>query len=280
MVDTMTTWHLLLGEWDFDWSVVIGCAMLLSLYFWKIRATNLRRITYSLGVAILFIALQSSIDTLGDTYLFSAHMLQHLLLILIVPPLMLLGIPRSTAESWMKVPIIRKAESILGRPSVAWWSCMGCMSIWHLPVLYNAALANEGLHIFQHLTFLITGTMFWWPIVSPIPERRLPTLSAIFYLFAAVAENTILGIIITFMPVGYYPAYLNPPDPIGALGLIRNQWGLSAAGDQKLGGLLMWVPGCSVYFVAILLEIATWYSTPDAPYESTPELGTKVPGVV
>ncbi len=262
----MTTRYLLLAAWDFDPSVVIGCVLLVCVYFWRMRlhaVSTAKRASYVCGVGFLFLALESPIDTLGDHYLFSAHMLQHLLLILIVPPLLLYGIPRWEAERWLNVPKIAAAEKILGRPSIAWWSCILVMTLWHLPSFYNAALANEGLHVVQHLSFLITGTMFWWPILSPIPSRRLDTFPAIFYLFGAAAENTLLGIIITFMPVGYYPAYLHPVDEIGALDLIRKGWGLTAAIDQRIGGLLMWIPGCSVYFVGILFELLYWFSQPD-----------------
>ena len=219
--------------------------------------------TFTVGIAVLFVALESPLDTLADTYLFSAHMLQHLLLILIVPPLLLLGIPHQKTNSWLLLPIVRKAEGILGRAPVAWVSCMAVMTIWHLPMLYNFALAHESVHIFQHFSFLATGVMFWWPIVGTVPGRRLAAIPAVFYLFAAVMENTVLGITITFMPVGYYWAYLHPHASQDVLDLVRNGWGISAALDQKLGGLLMWVPGCSVYFAGILLELAKWYSAPE-----------------
>ena len=263
MVDAMTTRMLLETAWDIDSSVVFGCVLLLVVYFWRVRCQITKAMIFTVGVAVLFVALESPLDALADNYLFSAHMLQHLLLILIVPPFLLLGIPLEEANSWLLLPIVRKAEGVMGRPSVAWASCIVVMTVWHVPILYNFALAHESVHIFQHLSFLITGTMFWWPIVSPIPGRRLAAIPAVFYLFAAVIENTVLGITITFMPVGYYPAYLHPHASQEVLDLIRNGWGISAALDQKLGGLLMWVPGCSVYFVGILLELARWYSAPE-----------------
>lgn len=259
----MTTRRLLETAWDIDPSVICGCGLLLILYIWRVKCQIRRAVIFTVGVAVLFVALESPLDTLADNYLFSAHMLQHLMLILIVPPFLLLGIPLEEANSWLHLPIARKAEGVTGRPSVAWVSCIAVMTLWHLPILYNFALAHESVHVFQHLSFLITGTMFWWPIVGPIPGRRLAAIPAVFYLFAAVIENTMLGITITFMPVGYYLAYLHPHASQEVLELIRNGWGISAALDQKLGGLLMWVPGCSVYFVGILLELAAWYSAPD-----------------
>ena len=260
---TMTTGRLLLTAWDFDPSVCAGCALTLALYLWKVKAGPRRRCSFAAGIAVMFLALESPLDALSDNYLFSAHMAQHLLLILMVPPLLLLGIPRETAQTWLKVPVIARAERLLGRPGLAWLAAILVMTLWHLPVLYNFALAHEGVHIFQHLSFLVTATMFWWPVLHPVAESRLAIGTAVLYLFAAAAENSVLGIIITFMRVGYYPAYLHPNDELGALNLIRNGWGLSAAADQRLGGLLMWIPGCSIYFVAILAILALWYSQPD-----------------
>jgi cytochrome c oxidase assembly factor CtaG len=264
MTHSMTATKLLLTAWDFDASVCIGCAALIAVFFWKVKAEAWRRILFILGTIVLFVALESPIDALGDRYLFCVHMAQHLLLILIVPPLLISGITEETARIWLRSPRVARAESVLGKPVVAWGSCMGVMTVWHVPALYNFALTHEAVHIFQHLSFLVTATMFWWPAMHPISSRRLSIGPAILYLFAAVAENSVLGIVITFMRVGYYPAYLNPVDVYpGTLNLIRNDWGISAAYDQRLGGLLMWVPGCSVYFIAILALMARWYAQPE-----------------
>jgi cytochrome c oxidase assembly factor CtaG len=264
MTDSMTTTKLLLMAWDFDPSVCIGCVLMTAAFFWKVKAAPWRRNSFVLGIVVLFIALESPVDALGDNYLFCVHMAQHLLLILVVPPLLITGITEETARGWLQSPIVARADRVLGKPLVAWCSCMGVMTVWHVPTLYNFALAHEPVHIFQHLSFLITATMFWWPVLNPISANRLEVGPAILYLFAAVAENSVLGIIITFMRVGHYPAYLHPIDVYpGTLNLIRNGWGISPAYDQRLGGLLMWIPGCSVYFVAILALMARWYSQPD-----------------
>lgn len=265
---TMTTSHLLLTAWEPEWSINLGCIAALAIYYWKVKAGAWQRLSFIAGIGVLALSLESPLDALGDDYLFSAHMAQHLFLILIVPPLLLLGISKNSTRKWLQVPLINAAEKRLGKPWVAWFSCISVMTLWHVPVFYNYALAHEGVHVMQHLSFLVTATMFWWPVLHPLPERRLGTGAAVLYLFAAVAENSVLGIIITFMRVGHYPAYLHPEDEYGALNLIRNGWGLSAAADQRLGGLLMWIPGCSVYFVVILCLIAHWYATPDEEHVS------------
>ncbi len=249
----MTTAELMRVGWEIEPSIVAGCFVATGIYLWKVPARAWRRASFLTGILVLFLSLCSPLDSLGDDYLFSAHVAQHLLLILIVPPLLLFGIPEAVARQWMRVFAIAAAERMLGAPWPAWLAAMGTMTLWHLPLLYNYALAHESVHILQHLSFLATATMFWWPVLGPLPERRMQPETSIFYLFAAVAENSALGIIIiAFVRLGHYPAYLHPYDELGALALIRNGWGLSAAEDQRLGGLLMWIPGCSIYFVAIL----------------------------
>lgn len=260
----MTAWHILTSAWDWEPSIVVGCAALFLGYGVAVRFRFPRRAGfYVAGVAVLLLALVSPIDTLGDTYLFSAHMLQHMLLILAVPPLLLLGIPEDVTRRALTAPFLRKAEDALSNPFLAWTAGIGTMWIWHWPPLYNAALASQGIHIFEHLSFLVGATVFWWPIISPIEKLRLPPLAAVVYTFAACSAHTVLAIVLTFAPVGDYPAYLHPADPFQILPLLRNQWGLTPAVDQQWGGLLMWIPACLVYLTFILLTMARWYRSPD-----------------
>jgi putative membrane protein len=131
-------------------------------------------------------------------------------------------------------------------------------------VLYNAANANTAIHITEHMLFLVTSCMFWWPLIVPQASRALEPVPAMMYLFGAAVVSTLLGIVITFLPVGLYHPYLHPSDELGALHLVRVVWGITPVEDERLAGLLMWVPGCSVYFVALLFKLARWYETPDA----------------
>lgn len=257
----MTGAELLLKGWDWEPSVVIGCAALSIGYLALMRRSPSHRIFYFLGgVVILLLDLVSPIDLLGDQYLFSAHILQHFVLALVVPPLLLAGIPRSLAERALEKPALAWWEREIGRPPVSWLLGIGTMIFWHIPVLFNAALANDGLHILQHLSFLISGTIFWWPVLTTAENRRMPPLTAISYLFSACLSCSLLGAALTFARPGLYPAYLNPEDRLGILPLLRNDWGLDRQNDQQFGGLLMWVPGCFVYLSAILATIARWYS--------------------
>lgn len=267
----MTARQLLLTAWDWEPSVVIGCAGLLVLYFLYVRPRHMGRATlFVSGVVLLLLDLVSPIDALSDNYLFSVHMIQHLVLIVVVAPLLIAGISREWATSLLARTPAGEVERVLSKPMIAWGTAAAALALWHIPYLYNLALSHESIHIVQHLTFLISATIFWWPVLNPIPELRLTVGAAVLYLFLATVFNSILGIIITFAPLGWYPAYLHPHDELGILPLIRNQWGLSAAADQQLGGLLMWVPVGLIYFAVIVVEIVQWQlgSDPTAVLES------------
>jgi cytochrome c oxidase assembly factor CtaG len=246
-------------SWDWEPSVVIGCAALSTAYVSVVRPrTAFQALAFLSGTLLLVLSLVSPLDLLADRYLFSAHVLQHLLLALIIPPLWLLGMPTRFVESALRYRAIRRCEHSLKRSAIAWPAGVVTMLAWHIPVLFNTALANEPLHIFQHLSFLVTGVIFWWPVLSALDTHRLPPLSAIIYLFSACTACSLLGAILTFTPPGWYPAYVNPTGES-----VRTGWGLDPRTDQQLGGMLMWVPGCLVYLTAILTRVARWYATPE-----------------
>lgn len=266
----MTTWDFLLSAWDWEPSVIIGCAALAIAYLRLARPRDpFKTALFLSGVLLLLIDLVSPIDVLGDRVLLSAHIFQHFLLALIIPPLWLLGTPREIVEAALRNRRIARIERLLSRPAVSWPLGVVPMIAWHIPVLFNAALASDPLHIFQHLSFLVTGTIFWWPILGPLPDHRPGPLGAVAYLFSACTACTILGAVLTFTPPGAYPAYANPAGPLEQSNaelerLVRAGWGIDPKSDQQIGGLLMWVPGCTVYLTAILASIARWYTMADA----------------
>jgi cytochrome c oxidase assembly factor CtaG len=260
----MTTWKLLASTWSWDPSVIVGCAVLLVGYVLLVRSRWTPKSWYFVaGVLVLFVTLECPLDRLGDDYLFSAHMAQHLFLLFVVPPLLILGTPRWLAEWVVDQPPMGRIEKFLSRPLVAWTVGMATEWAWHLPLFYNAALANENIHAFQHISFLVTATIFWWPALKPIMEDRLAPLPTIVYYFLAGAANSILGVILTYSPADIYPTYVHPVDSLGALSLIRDQWGISAELDHQFGGLLMWVGGMTAFLYAIVGALARWYSTPE-----------------
>jgi cytochrome c oxidase assembly factor CtaG len=250
------------SAWDPDPSVIVGCVALAILYGIACRRDFSRAAWFLLGDLVMLLALISPLDVLSDEYLFSAHMLQHMLLVLAVPPMLIAGIPRAMASSIIGAPGLGTVERILRKPVLALLLAMAALWIWHVPRFYDATLRSEGLHIFEHLVFLVTSTIFWWPILSPLESSRMAPGSAFAYLAAAMLATSVLGILITFAPVGSYAAYLHPADSLGILDGLRHFWGLTIEEDQQLGGLLMWVPGGMVYLVAIVAILLRWYRAP------------------
>ncbi len=241
------------AAWDWKPSVIAGCLVLLAAYAVLVRPRSFTRVAaWITAVVLLFLALASPLDVLADRYLFCLHMAKHILFVLVVPALLLIGIPPEACP-----PLLRRVAI---PPVVSWLAGMGAMAMWHIPVFFNAALASEPLHIAEHLSLLAGGTLFWWPIFAPFRELRLsPVPQAAAYLFTSCLACTSIGIVITFAPAVLYPAYTHPADVYGILATIRNQWGISPALDQQIGGLLMWVPCCLVYLAATLAMFARWY---------------------
>ena len=254
----------ILMAWDCEPSILIGCAAL-AIGYAALAHLRFPRIAtfFYLGLAIMFLALVSPLDTLADNYLFSMHMFQHLLLSEVVPPLLLLGIPLVWWEWVLRWRPLNAVERVLRQPLVAWSCGIAALWIWHWPRLFDASLQNESLHAFQHLCFIVTGTIFWYPVITPVPGHRLTTFPAVCYLFAGCTFSSLLGIFITFCSYQIYPFYLHPADEMGILPQLRGV--LSAHADQQLGGLLMWFPCCLIYASAILITLFVWHG--QAPEE-------------
>jgi putative membrane protein len=261
----MSLTRTILLSWDWEPSIIIGCAALAIGYAVLARFRfQPKAFFFYLGLSIMFLTLVSPLDTLADTYLFSMHMFQHLLLSEVVPALLLLGIPLEWWQWVLSYKPLEAAEDVLRKPPVAWLCGIGALWLWHWPRLFDAALYNENLHAFQHLCFMVTGTIFWYPVITPVPGHRMTAFPAIFYLFAACTFSSLLGILITFCSYEIYPFYLSPNDSLNILPQLRNV--ISARADQELGGLLMWFPCCLIYASAILIRLGTWYG--ESPDES------------
>ena len=233
----MTTTRLLLTAWRIDWFAVLLCLGLGVLFERARERTGTRSWSFGLALAVTLLALASPIGVLAGGYLFSAHMLQHILLVLAVPPLLLMG--------------LRPARRLAVPPVLAWLCGVGAMWLWHAPTLCNAASQSIGVQRLQTLSLIAMGSAFWWPIVGSATQRLSP-FGGIVYLFTACAACTVLGVLVTFSPVEVCSVYAHPVDRLGALPLLRDGWGLTPKADQELGGLLMWVPGCLVYAGSIL----------------------------
>jgi cytochrome c oxidase assembly factor CtaG len=250
----MTTRELLLSAWDFGPAAIGVSLASLAAYAARFRRTaGPRAGFFVLAVLVFFLALASPVGTLARGYLFSAHMLQHLLLVLAVPPLVLVGLPRPDGDE------ASPREWTLRACALPWLSGVGAMWIWHARVLCNAAAVSPAVQWLQTASLVAMGLAFWRPILAPRTSERLQPLLGVLYLFAACVACSILGILVTFSPVEVCPAYMHPVDTLGVLPLLREGWGMNCKVDQEVGGLLMWVPGCFVYAGSILATLGRYY---------------------
>ncbi len=269
------------GAWSWDPAVLAGIALAAGLYLRGLRALWRRAgaghgarpwqtAAYAGGLVTLFVALVSPLDALGAA-LFSAHMVQHMLLILVAAPLLTLGAPllpllwalprrsrRRLGRWWLRSRVARPLWRLLTLPAVVWTLHALALWLWHLPSLYQAALRVDGIHALEHLSFLGTALLFWWPVVQRQGRPRLGYGAAVLYLFTMAVQGSLLGILLTFARAPWYPAYADTTAP----------WGLTPLEDQQLAGLVMWIPAGTIYLVAILALFAAWLRESDQSDEA------------
>jgi putative membrane protein len=251
----MNTWMLLTSAWNWRPDALVSCALLLFGYAAMMRRQQQRRaISLASAVILLLLALVSPIAVLGDAGLLSAHMLQHFILVMLAPPLLLAALPEG-------LPFARATI----HPVPAWIAGVGVMALWHLPIVAQADARYHTFHTFENAFLLGSSLFFWWPVFGPPPAQRLHPVATVGYLATACLCCTAIGAFMAFSPSQIYPAHPHAHDPFGALSFVRSQWGITPKLDQQLAGLLMWVPGCLVYLTAMLTRVAAWYAETETP---------------
>ena len=247
-------------SWSLHPSVLLGTGLLGALYFygigplrrkygWGPPASPAQILSFCSALLVLLLSLNGPVHDLSDYYLFSVHMVQHLVLTLVFPPLLLGGIP-----GWLLRPLllrrgITELARTLTKPWVAALVFSASIIVWHLGPLYDLMMRSHEVHIVTHLLFMVTATLMWWPVMSRVPELpRLQPLPGILYLFLVCLPMQAVGALITFAGGVLYPWYEAAP----------RTWGLSPLDDQRLGGLLMWIPGNLWIFGAIAVLFFRW----------------------
>lgn len=231
-----------------------------------------RLVSFLAGLAVIYIALASPLDAFAG-WLLVIHMVQHLLLTMVAPPLLLLGFPtlpilsglprgfvRNAIGPFLNAPVVHRIGSFFVHPLVAGPLFILSNVAWHVPALYDLALSSPLWHQLEHLCFLGTAVLFWWPVVQPWPSRpQVPRWAIIPYLLAADLQNTALAGFLSFYEGVLYATYANAPRISG----------LSAQADQAGAGAVMWVPG-SIAFLAPVGIIAMSYLSPKRPDHADP----------
>lgn len=263
--------------WQFTpWVTALLCASLAAYAFGYARlvlrgrlgrAVRHRRLAaFVAGWLVLAAVLVSPLDTLSGA-LFSAHMVQHEAMMIVAAPLLVLGCPLGT-WIWVLPP---RARARIGRavrsrgwtavwrrlvsPVCAWVLHALALWGWHAPIFFEAALAREGVHAWQHASFLVTALLFWWTIMGD-GARRSAGGHAMLSLFTTMVHTGALGALLTLAPGLWYPSYIEPAAILG----------VDALRDQQLGGLIMWVPAALAYLLGALAVAARWLSPGATPH--------------
>jgi putative membrane protein len=218
-----------------------------------------RLASFLLGLAIIWLAIASPLDGFADVLL-SAHMVEHLLLMSFAPPLLLLGypvvpllrgLPRGATVRLLGpligIKMLRHLGHILITPLVAWLAMNLVFLGWHVPAAYDFALEHERWHEFEHLCFLGTSILFWWPVIRPWPTlENYAGWLLLFYLVMADIVNTVLSAFLAFCDRPVYPYYLREANPFN----------ISPLSDQRAGAVVMWVIGSLVFLIpAVVLTV-------------------------
>jgi len=265
-VEPPTASSLLLG-WTFEPLPILGMLAAVVWWIWAVRRVDVahpdnpvphrRTVAFLAGMASLAIALLSGIGRY-DTALFSIHMVQHVLLMLVAAPLFALAAPitlilrvsGSETRHSIVLPILHsRVMRFLGHPVTAW--IMFAVMLWgvHFSPLFNAALEDPLLHDFEHVLFLTGAVFFWWPAVALDPEpHRLGYPGRIGYLFTQMTQNTFLAFVLLNATDVLYPHYAT----------IVRPWGMAVLDDQRLAAGIMWIAGDAVFLTAIMAVVWGW----------------------
>jgi putative membrane protein len=229
--------------------------------------TTGQRAAFVTALLLLFLTLNGPLHDLSDYYLFSAHMVQHLVLTLVVPPLLILGTP-----GWMLRPLLRNAATFrVARAITGVGACFLLFNVvlafWHLPPMYNLALAQHPVHITQHLMFIAASVLMWWPLTSPLPELpRAPYPAQMLYCFLMVIPMSVISIYIAMADRLLYPLYATAP----------RLWGITPMEDQQYGGLIMWIPG-GIFFYAVMTVVFFKWAGRGGDDEASAQVGWNRP---
>jgi putative membrane protein len=243
-----------LWRWSIHPSTVIGIAALAALYTWAAKKlhrepTTSQKLFFCSGLLVMFASLNGPLHDLSDDYLFSAHMVQHLLLTLAVPPLLLAGVPGYMLRRPLAARHVAPAARFFTRAPICFVVFNVTIAAWHLPPLYNAAMAHHNIHILEHLMFMASAVLMWWPLMSQLPELpRLAYPAQMLYSFLMSIPMSIIAVYIAMSDHVLYPAYSAAP----------RIFPISPLDDQLLGGLIMWIPGGLIFMIIMSVVFFKW----------------------
>ena len=267
----------LFSHWHLDSIMAIFLICICLGYFYLTHFKMVKKSIYFFaGLLLVIVSVGSPLRFLAENYLMSAHMASHVILLLIASPLLVMGISNTDDK------VLRRFSEILVKfPWLPWMAGVCIMWFWHIPSVFNRLFESQdtndfnslnNLHFLQNIhliSLILCGILFSWPVIGPVTSLRIAPLNAVLYLSGACIFCSVLGLLITFAPTGVYTGFIHPQDHFGYLNLIRNEGGISAAVDQQIAGLIMWVPGCLIYLTGSMYLLMKWFKQRDPVTLST-----------
>jgi len=251
-------------QWHFDPAVLLLAAAIIYL-FYLLPGFKLRKNSACFLSAILLFLLVtcSPLHFLGMNYYFSAHMVAHVILLLVCGPLLVMSIPSGTS-SFLSKGMLAVSFFFYKRAWLAWLAGVGIMWLWHVPAVFDASFAHmhnsfSFMPLLHSGSMLLAGMLFSWPLFGPFPKYHIHPLLGVVYLFTACISCSLLGLLITFAPAGTYHHYLEVNRSMGMGG--GDPFGLSPAADQQAAGLIMWVPCCFIYLAGCIYLLYKLFSS-------------------
>jgi cytochrome c oxidase assembly factor CtaG len=271
--DGAVSWN----RWNWDALTIASLLILAGVYLiglarlWQSagaqRGVSWREPTaFAVAIVALVIALISPLDPASDE-LQSAHMIQHMLIMMVAAPLFVMGLPalvmlwalprpwrQQIAQAMARLGSLRPPWYLLWQPVALCALFALTLWIWHLPALYEGALRNRWVHDFQHITFFVASCLFWRVLLDPLSRLRMNVGAGVIYLFLTSLHATLLGVFMALAPRVWYPDYVGK----------TAGWNFSPLEDQQLAGLIMWMPACMVYALVAAVMLALWLHRSDA----------------
>ena len=267
-------------EWHLEPAVLLPLALYAGIYLWRFaqarrdeggRGAGIGQLAaFVVAMAALVAAVVSPIDGLGGDYLFSMHMLQHILLGDIAPVFLLLALSRVIMRpATRRLMALERALGRFAHPLTGLFLWFALIYVWHIPAMYEAAIDSEVVHALEHASFFSAGLALWWPLLQPVPMRRRMTgLWPFAYIAAAKAGLAGLGLYLTWTQTVVYEHYETVP----------RIWGLSAIEDQNAGGALMMLEQSVVLLIAFVVLFVRMLSQSEADEQRRERLeGTALP---
>lgn len=278
-------------HWTSDPLIIISLVVITAAYAWGVRGvwreagigrgvTRAQVGLFAVAIGVMVLALLSPIDAMSDQ-LNAAHMVQHMLLMMVAAPLMVMALPmvvglralprrlRHRLGRWrgqVQRTVGPSPWYLLWQPLLMWGLFACVLWVWHLPKFYEAALHHERIHDLQHVMLFVAACLFWRVLLDPVNRLRMGMGVGVLYLFTTSLHAALLGVFMALAPGVWYETYEGRTEV----------WGLAAIEDQQLAGLIMWMPGCAVYAIIAALLAWVWLTRDERMASRSAALGRQV----